>query len=101
MVGWTRRNREDSERRERWWNSLTEEQKQQWIADKPKRDAADRKILFVFVPLFVVLYCGFWSVMIYIKDKSDKKWEAEHGKCLEWHSGGVPVPHHICDKWER
>jgi hypothetical protein len=59
MVGWTRRNREDRERRERWWNSLTEEQKQQWIADKPKRDAEDRKLLMYWLPLLFLAGAGY------------------------------------------
>lgn len=57
MVGWSRRNRESSERRQRWWNSLTPEQKEQARA----REAAfDRKLaqvgtLFLIFLVFVYL----------------------------------------------
>jgi len=48
MVGWSRRSRESSERRRRWWNSLTEEQK----ADALIREAAGDKTIMKWVLAF-------------------------------------------------
>jgi hypothetical protein len=69
MVGWTRRNRESSERRAKWWAILSEEQKQQWQADQPRRDACERKIFRVVLPICLILYISFWTIMLSMQRK--------------------------------
>ncbi len=69
MVGWSRRARKSSERRERWWNSLSEEEKAKWLANKPARDAREKKLLLICVPAFFLLYLGFILTLSFVTRK--------------------------------
>lgn len=62
MVGWSRRNRESSERRRRWWNSLTPEQRK---AAKIREAEFDRSLAKIGTIVLVVLVFVYLIVETY------------------------------------
>lgn len=60
MIGWSRRSREDSERRARWWATLTEEQKRRY---NERQAEVDRKFfMFAKVVLPILLVILAWTI---------------------------------------
>jgi hypothetical protein len=54
MVGWSRRNREASERRARWWATLSDEEK----AEYNRRAAEQDERFFAFCRVFFPVMIG-------------------------------------------
>ncbi len=61
MVGWSRRGRESRERRRRWWDSLTEDQKDESRMRESKFDLAFMELVpwliffLVFMAAFMII----------------------------------------------
>jgi hypothetical protein len=61
MVGWSRRSREASIRRHRWWNSLTEEEKVTARAQEKAYDKVVMRWMLAFFGIPIVI-CIVWSL---------------------------------------
>lgn len=62
MVGWSRRNSESSARRQRWWNSLTPEQKERARA---REREFDRKLAVAGTLFLIFLAFAYLGVEAY------------------------------------